>query len=69
YMDSDEDYNVICVDWGPLARSTGPLSSIFYPFVVENVPRVGEKSGSPRSWDCWEYIESEIIPKNWSHHG
>ena len=44
YLDNpEEDYNVVCVDWGPLARGSGPLASIFYPLVVENVPKVGEK--------------------------
>ena len=44
YLDSpEEDYNVVCVDWGPLARGSGPLASIFYPLVIENVPKVGEK--------------------------
>jgi pimeloyl-ACP methyl ester carboxylesterase len=40
------DYNVICVDWGALAQpQAGHLASVFYPIVVDNVPRVGEKVG------------------------
>jgi hypothetical protein len=38
------DYNVIVVDWGALSSpKAGQLSSVLYPLVVDNVPRVGEK--------------------------
>jgi len=42
-MKKGNEFNVIVVDWGPLAASNAPFQIITYPRAVANVPTVGEE--------------------------
>jgi len=42
---SEKDFNVLVVDWGPLAASQSPVPLIHYDEAVENVERVGKHLG------------------------